>query len=110
MHDVWSAVADLVKNGKLKGVIIETSYTNAQPDKFLFGHLTPAWLLKSLHDLADQAGGKDALAGLPVVIGHIKYSLKSGDQPQVEILKELRAGNDLQVDFIVPEQGMHRHF
>jgi 3',5'-cyclic-nucleotide phosphodiesterase len=105
--DVWAAVADKVKAHQLHGIIIETSYTNDQPDNALFGHLTPNWLLKSLHDLADKAGGKDALKDLPVIIAHIKYSLKKGDPPQVEILKELQDGNDLGVKFIIPEQGDH---
>jgi 3',5'-cyclic-nucleotide phosphodiesterase len=108
MHDVWTAAAGAVKEHRLKAVIIESSYSNAQPDKQLFGHLTPAWLLKSLHDLDEQAGG-GALKDLPIVVSHIKYSLKKGDQPQVEILKELQAGNDL-VKFIVPEQGEHWKF
>jgi 3',5'-cyclic-nucleotide phosphodiesterase len=109
MHDVWTAAAGAVKEHRLKAVIIESSYSNAQPDRQLFGHLTPAWLLKSLHDLDDQAGG-GALKDLPVVVSHIKYSLKKGDQPQVEILKELQDGNDLGVKFIVPEQGEHWRF
>lgn len=105
--DVWDAVADKVKAGHLRGIVIETSYSNAQPDNKLFGHLTPNWLLKSLHGLADRAGGKDALKDLPVIVSHIKYSLKKGDQPQVQILKELQDGNDLGVKFIIPEQGDH---
>jgi 3',5'-cyclic-nucleotide phosphodiesterase len=109
MHDVWTAVADKVRQHQLKAIIIETSYSNAQPDKSLFGHLTPAWLLKSLHDLDSQAGG-GALKDLPIVVSHIKYSLKKGDQPQVEIDKELEAGDDLGVRFIIPEQGEHWHF
>jgi 3',5'-cyclic-nucleotide phosphodiesterase len=109
IHDVWTAVAGRVKEHRLKAVIIESSYSNAQPDKQLFGHLTPAWLLKELHDLDEQAGG-GALKDLPVVVSHIKYSLRKGDQPQVEILKELQDGNDLGVKFIVPEQGMHWRF
>ncbi|MGN6765886.1 MAG: MBL fold metallo-hydrolase [Rhizobiaceae bacterium] len=109
IHDVWTAVADKVKAHRLKAVIIESSYSNAQPDRQLFGHLTPAWLLKSLHDLDDQAGG-GALKDLPIIVSHIKYSLKKGDQPQVEILKELQEGNDLGVNFIVPEQGKHWKF
>ena len=40
-----------------------------------------------------------------MVISHVKYSLKTGPSPQEEILKELEAGNDLGVRFIVPEQG-----
>ena len=106
---VWEAVADKVRQGQLKAIIIEVSYTYAQPDKSLFGHLTPAWLLDSLHQL-DSAAGGDALRGLPIIISHIKYSLKKGDPPQVQILKELEAGNDLQVEFIIPEQGMKRTF
>ena len=109
MHDVWTAVAGRVKEHRLKAVIIESSYSNAQQDKQLFGHLTPAWLLKSLHDLDEQAGG-GALKDLPVVVSHIKYSLRKGDQPQVEILKELQADNDLGAKFIVPEQGEHWRF
>ena len=109
IHDVWTAVAEKAKEHRLKAIIIESSYSNAQPDRQLFGHLTPAWLLKSLHDLDEQAGG-GALKDLPVVVSHIKYSLKKGDQPQVEILKELHDGNDLGVKFIVPEQGAHWRF
>lgn len=106
---VWTAVADKVKAGRLKGVIIETSYTNAQPDKFLFGHLTPNWLEKSLADLEAQAGA-GSLKDLPVVISHIKYTLKKGDLPQKTILDELEAGNKLGVKFIIPEQGMSLRF
>jgi 3',5'-cyclic-nucleotide phosphodiesterase len=65
--------------------------------------------LKSLHDLDEQAGG-GALKDLPLIVSHIKYSLKKGDQPQVEILKELQEGNDLGVKFIVPEQGERWRF
>ncbi|MDQ6436174.1 3',5'-cyclic-nucleotide phosphodiesterase [Mesorhizobium sp. LHD-90] len=107
--DIWTAVADKVRARQLKAIIIEVSYTNAQPDKFLFGHLTPAWLLKSLHGLEEKAG-KGSLKDLPVVISHIKYSLKKGPLPQEDILKELQAGNDLGVNFIIPEQGMKWRF
>lgn len=102
--DVWSAVAGLAKEKRLKAVIIEVSYDNTQPDKQLFGHLTPAWLQKSLADL-ETAAGEGSLSGLPVVISHIKYSLKKGQSPQEKILSELEAGNTLGVRYIIPEQG-----
>lgn len=102
--DVWAAVAGLVKEKRLKAVIIEVSYDNAQPDKQLFGHLTPAWLLKSLAAL-ETAAGSGSLTDLPVVISHVKYSLKKGGLPQDKILGELEAGNTLGVRYIVPEQG-----
>ncbi len=105
LHDVWAAVAPRVREHRLKAIIIEVSFPNAQPVSQLFGHLTPAQLLEELHDLAAQAGGKDALRGLPVVIGHIKYTLKTGPLPQAQIRRKLDAGNDLGIRFIIPEQG-----
>jgi len=102
--DIWAAVAERVKGGHLKAIIIEVSYTNAQPDKQLFGHLTPAWLQKSLGELEALAGA-GSLKGLPVVISHVKYSLKKGETPAQAILDELEGGNPLGVKYIVPEQG-----
>lgn len=107
--DVWTAVADKVRDKKLKALVIEVSYVNAQPDKMLFGHLTPAWLLKSLRGLEEKSG-KGSLKDLPVIISHIKYSLKKGPPPQDEVMKELAADNDVGVKFVVPEQGMKWSF
>lgn len=109
MRDVWTAVADRVKQKQLKAIIIEVSYTNAQPDKFLFGHLTPAWLQKSLAELESLAG-PGSLKDLPVVVSHVKYSLKKGEQPTQAILGELEAGNSLGVRYLMPEQGMSWRF
>jgi 3',5'-cyclic-nucleotide phosphodiesterase len=97
-----------VKARRLKAIVIETSYTNDRPDKLLFGHLTPKWLMKSLRELDRLAGGQ-ALKDLPIVISHIKYSL-TREQPQARVLQELATENDLSVRFIIPEQGMHWHF
>jgi 3',5'-cyclic-nucleotide phosphodiesterase len=108
MKEVWSAVAGKVKARQLKAIVIETSYTNDRPDKLLFGHLTPKWLMKSLRELGQLAGG-DALKDLPIVISHIKYSL-TREQPQKKVREELSADNDLGVRFIIPEQGMYWHF
>ncbi|MEJ2087823.1 MAG: 3',5'-cyclic-nucleotide phosphodiesterase [Gammaproteobacteria bacterium] len=105
LDQVWRAVSNRAASGDLKAVIIESSYTSDQPDEFLFGHLTPRHLLEELGKLARYAGGEDAIAGLPVVISHIKYSLKSGQTPQEKIQAELEDGNTLGVRFIIPEQG-----
>ncbi len=104
LQTVWDAAAPALKEKRLKGIIIEVSYTNAQPDKSLFGHLTPAWLQKSLGDLEARAGA-GALKDLPVVISHVKYSLKKGETPQQTIERELEQGNSLGVKYIIPEQG-----
>jgi 3',5'-cyclic-nucleotide phosphodiesterase len=108
MQDIWKAVADRVKQQKLKAIILETSYTSDRPDNLLFGHLTPKWVHETLR-LLDQEAGGNALKGLPVVVSHIKYSL-TDEQPQEAIRKELEAGNDLGVQFVIPEQGALYHF
>lgn len=79
-----------------------------RPDNLLFGHLTPKWVLEGLRELDREAGG-NALKGLPVIISHIKYSL-TGEQPQAQMLRELEAGNDLGVRFVIPVQGERWHF
>jgi 3',5'-cyclic-nucleotide phosphodiesterase len=108
MHDIWKAIADKVKQQKLKAIILEVSYTSDRPDHLLFGHMTPKWVHRTLH-LLDQEAGGNALMGLPVVVSHIKYSL-TDEQPQEAIRKELEAGNDLGVQFVIPEQGALYHF
>jgi 3',5'-cyclic-nucleotide phosphodiesterase len=108
MQDIWRAIADKVKQQKLKAIILEVSYTSDRPDNLLFGHLTPKWVHKTLHVLDQEAGG-NALKGLPIVVSHIKYSL-TDEQPQRAIRQELEAVNDLGVQFVIPEQGALYHF
>ncbi len=108
MRDIWSAVADKVKQRRLKAIVIEASYTSDRPDNLLFGHLTPKWILMSLRELDGLAGG-NALKDLPVIISHIKYAL-TPEQPQAKMLAELQAGNDVGVRFILPQQGERWHF
>ena len=108
MHDVWTAVADKVKQRKLKAILIESSYTSDRPDNLLFGHLTPKWVMQSLRELDQLAGGK-ALQDLPVVVTHIKYSLTK-EQPQKRMFEELQRENDVGVRFIIPEQGKRWQF
>lgn len=110
LHELWAAVAPMVRQHRLKAIIIEASYPDAQPDDRLFGHLTPAWLLKSLHDLDRAAGGKGVLSGLPVIISHIKYRLGRDNEPAGRIQAELEQGNDLGLRFIIPRQGQSWNF
>lgn len=110
MHEVWDHVAGLVPNHALKAIIIEASYPNAQPDSKLYGHLTPAWLLASLREFEELAGGRGSLRDLPIVVSHIKFSLLREEPPEERIRSELDAGNDLGVHFILPQQGDLLHF
>jgi cAMP phosphodiesterase len=100
LHMLWEAIAPLIKEKKLKGIMLETSFPNEQPDKTLFGHLTPNWLMKEMDDLAALTG-KDALKGFNLVVTHVK-------PPQVNIDKlktQLKAQNKLGFNLIFPEQG-----
>ncbi|MGG7666758.1 MBL fold metallo-hydrolase [Dyadobacter sp. BHUBP1] len=101
MKRVWAAVAPLVKSGKLKGVFLEVSYPNAQPDRHLYGHLTPKWFIKEFEVLGRLAG-KEHLRNLNVVVTHIK---PVGNNEET-IRKELETANHLDLRLIFPEQGV----
>lgn len=100
LRDLWTAVAPLVKEKQLKGIFIEVSFPNEQPDKFLFGHLTPNYLMKELHVLEDLTG-KGSLKGFKIIITHLKPPAKN----IAKIKEQLKNQNDLGVQIIYPEQG-----
>jgi cAMP phosphodiesterase len=100
LQKLWEVIAPLVKSKQLKAIMIETSFPDEQPDKGLFGHLTPRWLMKEMDNLSGLTG-KNSLTGLKVVITHNK-------PPQVNIDKikaQLKAENPLGLNLIFPEQG-----
>ncbi|CAC9973772.1 MBL fold metallo-hydrolase [Flavobacterium panici] len=97
---LWTAVAPLVQNKQLKGILIEVSFPNEQPDKFLFGHLTPNHLMTELHVLEELAG-KDSLNNFKIIITHLKPPAKN----ITKIKEQLKTQNDLGLKIIYPEQG-----
>jgi cAMP phosphodiesterase len=97
LYTLWQAVGPLIAAGKLKAIFIEVSFTNAQPDTLLFGHLTPRLLMNEMKTLSQLSGG---LGGLPIVITHMK---PSADRRQ--IMKELRELNDLHLKLIFAKQA-----
>ena len=105
LRDLWLAIAPLVRAHQLRALFIEASYPNAQPTAQLFGHLTPALVLRELAALA-QLAGANALQGLPVVVTHLKPTAGS----EALIKQELTQANTLQVRFIFPEQGQALQF
>ena len=80
--------------------MIEVSFPDEQPDKLLFGHLTPNWLMKELHQL-EKVSGIGSLAGFNVIITHEKPPQSSIER----IKKQLVAENDLKLHLIYPQQG-----
>ncbi|MGF1682474.1 MBL fold metallo-hydrolase [Photobacterium minamisatsumaniensis] len=105
INTVWKSLVPYIKEDKLSGIVIEVSFTNGVEDQFLFGHLTPDWLMHELRKLEHLAGGKGSLQDLNIIISHIKYSLKKGEDPKTVIKKQLEAQNDLGVTFLFPSQG-----
>lgn len=100
MKRIWATVAPFVKSGRLKGVFLEVSYPNAQPDRHLYGHLTPKWFMKEFEVLAALTG-KERLRNLNVVVTHIK---PTGNNEET-IRKELSEANNLGLRLIFPGQG-----
>ena len=84
----------------MKGIFIEVSFPNEQPDKFLFGHLTPNYLMQEMHVLEELAG-KDTLKGFKIIITHLKPPTKN----ITKIKEQLKSQNDLGLKIIYPEQG-----
>ncbi|KLT70746.1 MBL fold metallo-hydrolase [Flavobacterium sp. ABG] len=100
LRELWTAIAPLVKNKQLKGILIEVSFPNEQPDQFLFGHLTPNHLMKELH-LLEELSGKGTLKGFKIIITHLKPPTKN----ITKIKEQLKIQNDLGLQLIYPEQG-----
>ncbi|MFH6933929.1 MBL fold metallo-hydrolase [Flavobacterium sp. FlaQc-30] len=101
LKNLWTAVAPLIKNKQLKGIFIEVSFPNEQPDQFLFGHLTPNYLMKELHVLEGLAG-KGSLKDFNIIITHLKPPAKN----IVKLKEQIKNQNDLGVKIIYPEQGV----
>lgn len=51
---IWAEAAPKIAAGILTGIFIEVSYTNAQGDAVLFGHLAPRHLLAELQTLGEM--------------------------------------------------------
>lgn len=105
LRDLWRAVAPLLRQGQLRAVFIEASYPNGQPPTQLFGHLTPALLLRELGTLG-QLAGPAALRGLPVIITHLKPAAAN----EALIRQQLAAGNQLGVRLVFLVQGKRLAF
>jgi len=104
LHNLWAAVAPLVKAKKLKAIMIEVSFPNEQPDKSLFGHLTPRLLMNEMTALGQVAG--ISLQGLNVMVTHLKPPYNS----ILKIKAELKAANNLGLNIVYPQQGKALEF
>ncbi|MEO6313691.1 MAG: 3',5'-cyclic-nucleotide phosphodiesterase [Chitinophagaceae bacterium] len=102
---LWQRIAPLLKEKKLKALFIEVSFDNAQPENLLFGHLTPALLMREMNILSSLAG-EAAMHQLPVIITHEKF----GGIRESLIKKQLFALNAVGVKLIFPVQAKQLSF
>ncbi|KRD11183.1 3',5'-cyclic-nucleotide phosphodiesterase [Flavobacterium sp. Root901] len=100
LKNLWTAVAPLIQSKKLKGIFIEVSFPNEQPDQFLFGHLKPNHFITELHVLENLAG-KGSLNNFKIIITHLKPPANN----IAKIKEQLKSQNDLGLKIIYPEQG-----
>lgn len=100
LENIWKTIAPLIKKTQLKVIMIEVSFPDSQPDKLLFGHLTPKLLNEELKKLASLTGEKN-LKDLNIIVTHIK---PTGNNEEI-IKKELLENNPFNVHFIFPKQG-----
>ncbi|CAF1209613.1 unnamed protein product [Didymodactylos carnosus] len=99
---LWTNIAPIIKEKKLKGIFIEVSYPNEQPDNALFGHLTPKWLMKEMSVLNTLVGNKKLLRECKIIIVHIKPTANDVKK----IREQLKKANKLRLNIIFPQQGV----
>jgi len=105
---LWERLVPLIRDDRLRGVFIESSYSDETPEDQLFSHLTPKWIMRAFRQLAgmvDPRRPETALAGLGVVITHIKPHLGVGEQTPDVVRRQLQEQNDLALRFVFAEQG-----
>jgi cAMP phosphodiesterase len=104
LQKLWEAIAPMVKAKTLRAIMIEVSFPNEQPDKSLFGHLTPKLLMKEMDALAKASAV--SIQGLNVVVTHLKPPAAS----MVKIKEQLKAANKLKLNLVYPQQGKPLEF
>jgi 3',5'-cyclic-nucleotide phosphodiesterase len=105
LQALWEAIAPLIKNKELKAIMMEVSFPDEQPDKSLFGHFTPQWLMKEMSNL-ENVTGKGSLKGFNFVVTHVKPPQKNIEK----IKQQLKAENTFGLNLIFPEQGKLLNF
>lgn len=100
LSTIWKAISPKIKSGKLKTMMLEVSFPNSQPEKLLFGHLTPKLMNEELGELAKEVG-KSKLKGLTIIVTHIKPK----DDYEQKIKDELLKDNPYNINYIFPKQG-----
>jgi len=105
LKQVWQYLAEQVKHKNLRGIVIEASFPDSHPDKFLYGHLTPKWLTKELTNFSALLDEPALLQKTKVIVSHVKSSTLKGINASDVIQKQLQQHNTLGLQFIMAKQG-----
>lgn len=103
LEPIWKRVAPLIKEKKLKGLLLECSYPKGLKGPAIRSHLDTETLLFEMRALAKIAGNN--LEGIQLVVTHRKGGLAHSGDFTTQIAEELTRDNDLGLKFIFPSQG-----
>ncbi|WP_029279065.1 MBL fold metallo-hydrolase [Pedobacter borealis] len=102
LTNLWQTIAPIINAGQLKAIFLEVSFPNEQPDKQLFGHLTPKLFYSELSKLESLTDSK-AFKKISFIVTHIKPPQKTAEK----VKKQLISGKLKDLILILPEQGKH---
>nr|WP_276900258.1 3',5'-cyclic-nucleotide phosphodiesterase [Pedobacter kyonggii] len=100
LTSLWQTISPLINQGQLKAIFLEVSFPNEQPDKQLFGHLTPKLFFSEIGKLKSLTAG-DAIKKVSFIVTHIKPPQHSAEKVKHQLLTE----NTLNLNLIFPKQG-----
>jgi len=103
---VWQYLAEQLKSKNLRGIVIEASFPDNHPDKYLYGHLTPKWLTKELTNLYSLLDEPEILKNTKVIVSHVKSSTLKGVDASAVVHSQLQQHNKLGLNFIMAKQGL----
>lgn len=109
IHNVWTRIAPLIKERRVRAVFLECSYPDSQADDKLFSHMKPYYFMetfRNLGKLVDPKTPENALSGLKVVVTHIKPHFLAGESARSLVERQLRERNTLELDLHIAKQGM----
>lgn len=99
LASLWNYIAPLIQKKQLKSIFIEVSFSNKVADGSLYGHLTPNWLMKEMHQLYQLSG--EPLKEVNIMVTHMKPC----EHCETTIKEELQKANTLGLKLYFPKQA-----
>jgi len=103
LSKIWKRITPLLKEKKLRALMLECSFCEEDSKHTVFGHLDTKLMMQEMHHLAEISGL--SLKGLKVIVTHRKENGLGRLDSKETIAKELHKENTLGIDFIFPKQG-----